>query len=150
MAAETRSPAGCLLIVAGIGIVGVLLRLWGPWRTLPVLLVLVVGVVTLKLAYRSWFPVRATRELNKVIVRGRLNGQARLVRRKCRRNGYQRLVAWKVPTGVTTTALTNLREVMEHALDCSAEFWFERGVMWMRAGTAQLPQEIGFGEFYEA
>lgn len=158
MAADTRVaqtggtaggwPRGCL----PVALVGLVLwasvAIWGAWRTAAVLALVLVGAVVLRWRWRRWFPHRATRELNKVIGRARLNGDARVIRRKCRRDGHQWTIAWKVPTGVTATALTNVGEVIEVALDCSAVFWYERGHMWMRAGTAHLPKEISFGEFY--
>jgi FtsK/SpoIIIE family len=132
-----------LVVLMGLEMVAVE---WGP-RGLGLLVLAVVFALLLRWLWRRWFPHRATRELNKVIGRVRLHGRARLVRSKCRRRGRQWELAWRVPTGVTTSGLMNAREVIEHALDCSAEFWFERGLMWMRAGTARLPKVIGFEDF---
>jgi hypothetical protein len=141
-------PRGCLpLVLAGVVLWASAAFLGVRW-TAAVLALVTVGAVVLRWRWRRWFPHRATRELNKVIGRARLNGDARVIRRKCRRDGHQWTIAWRVPTGVTASALTNVAEVLEVALDCSAVFWYERGRMWMRAGTAHLPKEISFGEFY--
>jgi S-DNA-T family DNA segregation ATPase FtsK/SpoIIIE len=154
MAAERVKPMspeqrrGCCLWTLVAAGAWLLLATLGGLRGLPVVTVIIAGALVLRWRWRAWFPHRATRELNKIIGRARVEGRARLLRRKCRRDGYQWEVAWRVPTGVTTTGLMRAREVLEHALDCSATFWFERGLMWMRAGTAHLPDLISYEEFY--
>lgn len=138
-------PCGLLAFAAGVVVViGLVSAL--HWIGVVVLVQLALVGIVGGMWYASWFPRRATVELNKVI--RPIPGQARLVRRKCRREGDQWLVAWKVPTGVTVAGLKLRAGVFEVALDCSCEFWFDRGVMWMRAGTAQLPELLRFEDFY--
>src|SRR5947209_3446442 len=119
---------------------------WGS-RGLLGAAVAFVALLLARWRWRRWFPHRVARELNTVLGRTRLNGRARLLRRKCWRHGKQWELAFRVPNGVTTSGLMNAREVIEHALDCSAEFWHEAGLMWMRAGTARLPKVVAFEEF---
>jgi hypothetical protein len=138
-------PCGLLafavVVVVVIGLVSAL-----HWIGVVVLSQLALVGIVVGVLYASWFPRRATVEFNKVIKT--IPGQARLVRRKCRREGDQWLVAWKVPTGVTVAGLKRMTGVFEVALDCSCDFWFDRGIMWMRAGTSQLPELLKFEEFY--
>ncbi len=141
-------PAG-LVLAALLFIAGWLLfHRPGPLLGLVLVVHVVAVVIGARVWWARWFPHRATREVNKVLARARLDSQAKLIRRKCRRDGHQWVLAWRMPTGATTSGLTKLSEVFEHALDCSATFWFSRGLMWMRAGTAQLPDLMTFEEFY--
>ncbi len=58
-------------------------------------------------------------------------------------------VAWRMPVGVTVSALQHPREAIEQALDVSADFWYEGGLVHMRAGTRRLPKHVEFRRFYE-
>ena len=139
-------PCGLLLFALGavlvIGLVSAL-----HWIGVVILVQLALAGIVGGVWYASWFPRRATVEFNKVLPNA-IQGKARLVRRKCRREGDQWLVAWKVPTGVTVANLKRITGVFEVALDCSCDFWFDRGIMWMRAGTSQLPELLTFEGFY--
>lgn len=138
-------PCGLLLVALGIvAVIGLVSAL--HWIGVVVLVQLALAAVVGGVWYASWFPRRATVEFNKVIKT--IPGEARLVRRKCRREGDQWLVAWKVPTGVTVAGLKRMMGVFEVALDCSCDFWFDRGIMWMRAGTSRLPELLTFEDFY--
>jgi hypothetical protein len=137
---------------AGLLLVGAcwLVSAWGVGAVvlLVVLAVPVGSAVVGGWWYRRWFPHRATRELNKVLPRVGVQGRARLVRRKCKRDGARWEVAWKVPTGVSLAMMARLTGVFEVALDCTCEFWFSHGLIRMRAGTAQLPERLMFEELW--
>jgi hypothetical protein len=144
---ETTYAMPCGLLALAVGVVVVIglvsaLR----WAGIVILAHLAVAGIVVGVWYGNWFPRRATVELNKVI--RTIPGDARLVRRKCRRDGDQWIVAWKVPTGVTVAGLKRLTGVFEVALDCSCDFWFDRGIMWMRAATSRLPELLSFEDFY--
>src|SRR5215467_10924958 len=141
-------PCGLLLFALGVvAVIGLVSTL--HWIGVVVLVQLALAGIVGGVWYGSWFPRRATVELNKVIrTIPAIRSEVRLVRRKCRREGDQWLVAWKVPTGVTVAGLKRLTGVFEVALDCSCDFWFDRGLMWMRAGTARLPERLTFEDFY--
>src|SRR5215472_12315248 len=141
-------PCGLLLFALGVvAVIGFVSAL--HWIGVVVLVQLALAAIVGGVWYGSWFPRRATVELNKVIrTIPAIRGEVRLVRRKCRREGDQWLVAWRVPTGVTVAGLKRMTGVFDVALDCSCDFWFDRGIMWMRAGTSRLPVLLTFEEFY--
>src|SRR5437763_750099 len=88
-----------------------------------------------KVAVQHWrsLPRRATMALVELGATGR-NGQRPRLRRLWRQGSVWHL-AWRMPTGVTVTALTKRREAMEQDLDASIEFWYDRGLVHMRAGV---------------
>ena len=57
-------------------------------------------------------------------------------------------VAWRMPVGVTVSGLIYHREAIEQALDVSVDFWYEAGLVHMRAGTKRLPKRVEFARFY--
>jgi DNA segregation ATPase FtsK/SpoIIIE, S-DNA-T family len=101
--------------------------------------------VGMQLAKRRSFASRATRAL---IELGLANPgrQPRVAR--ARRSGKTWDVAWRMPPGISVSALLRRRGEIEEALDVSAEFWYERGLVNMRAATGQLPDRVTFSDFY--
>jgi hypothetical protein len=121
----------------------------GAAGTVLAVLMIVTGLALLAYRFHRWFPLRATRELNKIIHLNRIiRSEDRVKLRWVRKRGRVYELAWKVPTGITVGALTRMSEVMEQAVDCSAEFWYDRGRIWMRAGTGRLPKRVEFEHFY--
>jgi hypothetical protein len=118
-----RQRAPLLLLMAASGLALVWLVLW-----------------------RLSLPGRATAVL---IDLGAGNEEGRPRVRRMRRRGPVWHVAWRMPVGVTVSALQHHREAIEQALDVSASFWYERGLVHMRAGTRRLPKHVEFRRFYE-
>lgn len=141
------------MIVAAIAAVA--WRLGGarpPLRPLPVLwalaacaVVLVAAAAAATLASRRRFPARATEALIAVGVADR---QAAPVLRHSRRSGSAWDLAWRMPPGISVSSLLRRREEIEQTLDVSAEFWFDAGLVHMRAATGALPKQVRFGDFY--
>ena len=113
---------------------------------LAVLLVALPAGFVVVLAWRLMLPARATRVLSMLATSKEEDGKFRL--RRLSRRGRVWHVAWKVPVGVTVTGLQRQREAIEQALDASVEFWYDRGKLHMRAGTARLPGGLRFEQFY--
>ena len=65
------------------------------------------------------------------------------------RKGATHELAWRMPPGVSVSALMRRREEIEQALDVKAEFWFEAGLIHMRAASAPLPKRVEFASFYK-
>jgi hypothetical protein len=90
-------------------------------------------------------PCRATRVLLEL---GAGDEDERPRVRRLYRHGPVWHVAWRMPVGVTVSGLIYHREAIEQALDVSADFWYERGLVHMRAGTKRLPKRVEFARFY--
>jgi hypothetical protein len=114
----------------------------------PLLLVLAVSGVALVwlVLWHLSLPGRATAVL---VDLGAGNEEGRPRVRRMRRRGPAWHVAWRMPVGVTVSALQHHREAIEQALDISASFWYEHGLVHMRAGTRRLPKHVEFRQFYE-
>src|ERR1700674_2051091 len=108
--------------------------LWpSSWREVVVLsaLPLIGGlVVGIRLARRWPFAGRAARALMEIGL-STAGRQPRLMR--ARRSGKTWNLAWRMPAGVSVSTLLRRRDEIEEALDVSAEFWYERGLVHMRA-----------------
>ena len=109
---------------------------------LPLTAGLVVGI---RLARRWSFAGRATRALIEIGL-STAGRQPRLMR--ARRSGKTWNLAWRMPAGVSVSTLLRRRDEIEEALDVSAEFWYERGLVHMRAAAGQLPDRVAFSDFY--
>jgi hypothetical protein len=138
------SPWGVTLIVVGVA-------LWalGDNVTLTVLVGLLLApptVLVLIVVWRRLLPHRATKVLKDLGANNR-EGKGPKLRRLWRRGSVWYL-AWKMPTGVTVSALTKRREAVEQALNASCEFWYERGLFHMRAGVHKVPSLVRFEDFY--
>lgn len=118
------------------------------------------GAITMWVYWRRDFSRKATREINDLLARARIKGKVRLQWRKSRRGSSPLwqlwktgitdwILAWSFPAGVTTTGLMAARETLGHSLNCSLQFWYEDGCMWMRAGTSTIPQTVHFQDFYD-
>ncbi len=118
-------------------------------QRVPLLIVVAASVLSLAwlILWRLSLPGRATGVL---IDLGAGNDEGRPRVRRMRRQGPIWYVAWRMPVGVTVSALQHHREAIEQALDVSASFWYERGLVHMRAGTRRLPQHVDFHRFYES
>src|SRR5207245_5683017 len=122
--------------------------LWPPSHELipaGALALAVAAVVGIRVVKRWTFPQRATRTLVDIGVATAERGP-RLVR--VQRNGTSWNLAWRMPAGVSLSTLLRRRDQIEEALDVSAEFWYERGLVHMRAATGHLPREVRFYDFY--
>jgi hypothetical protein len=117
-------------------------------QRMPLFLVVAASGLTLVwlILWRLSLPGRATAVL---IDLGAGNEEGRPRVRHMRRRGPVWHVAWRMPVGVTVSALQHHREAIEQALDVSASFWYERGLVHMRAGTRRLPKQVEFRRFYE-
>jgi hypothetical protein len=103
-------------------------------------LLLVVGIV-----WHALLPARATQVLLEL---GAGDEEERPCVRRLWKRGSVWHVAWEMPVGVTVSALLHHREAIEQALDVSVDFWYERGLVHMRAGTKRLPKRVEFARFY--
>jgi FtsK/SpoIIIE family len=110
----------------------------------PVVLVDLLGWV-LVIGWRVSFPRRATRTL--VALGAGKDGDRPRLRRIWRRGPVWHL-AWRMPPGVTVTALARNSEAVEQALDCSVEWWYDRRLVHMRAGVKRLPESIEWSRFH--
>jgi len=102
--------------------------------------------LVLMLLWRFSLPGRATKVL---LGLGAGDEEDRPRVRRIWRRGPVWHVAWRMPVGVTVSALQHHREAIEQALDVSADFWYEHGLVHMRAGTRPLPKQVDFHRFYE-
>jgi hypothetical protein len=114
----------------------------------PLLVILALSVLALVLLvlWRFSMPGRATKVL---LGLGAGDDESWPRVRRMWRRGPVWHVAWRMPVGVTVSALQHHREAIEQALDVSADFWYERGLVHMRAGTKRLPKRVEFQRFYE-
>lgn len=102
--------------------------------------------LVLVLLWRFSLPGKATKVL---IGLGAGDEENRPRVRRMWRRGPVWHVAWRMPVGVTVSALQHHREAIEQALDISADFWYEQGLVHMRAGTRRLPKHVDFHRFYQ-
>lgn len=95
--------------------------------------------------WRFTFPGRATRVLIELGL-ATTEEKPRLKRVWRRRQSWE--LAWRMPTGATVSVLQRRREAVEEALDCTAEFWFDQGLLHLKAGVARLPRSVAYPTFY--
>jgi hypothetical protein len=117
-------------------------------RTLfMVLSLLGILVTVVVICWRRSFPHRATKVMAQLMSSGD-KGRDRPRLRRAWRQGSVWTLAWKMPFGLTTAKLLKERQAIEERLNCSAEFWYEGGRIWMRAGIARLPENVRYVDFY--
>jgi hypothetical protein len=145
--AETSS-LGSWLAWTLVGLLAASLAALVTRQRMPLVVVLVVSGMALVwvLVWRFSMPGRATKVLMGL---GAGDDQDRPRVRRMWRRGPVWHVAWRMPVGVTVSALQHHREAIEQALDVSADFWYERGLVHMRAGTKRLPKRVDFQRFHE-
>ena len=117
-------------------------------QRMPLIVVLAISLLGLVviLLWRFSLPGKAT---NTLLGLGAGDEDSRPRVRRMWRRGPVWHVAWRMPVGVTVSALQHHREAIEQALDVSADFWYEGGLVHMRAGTRRLPKHVDFRRFYE-
>ncbi len=142
------SPLGRWLAWTFVGFLAAILAALVTRLRAPLAVVLVLSGVALVLVllWRFSMPGRAT---NVLLGLGAGDDESRPRVRRMWRRGPVWHVAWRMPVGVTVSALQHHREAIEQALDVSADFWYERGLVHMRAGTKRLPKRVEFQRFYE-
>jgi hypothetical protein len=141
------NAVGILLTRIGsvFGVLGFLGVLFSP---LP----LMVGVVLVGLGVALWrcsLPYRAHRTACEWLkVR---KGTPRRERPRLRwawpRDRHVWLVAWRMPVTATVEKFNQHSAVMDEQIDASTRWWFDRGWVWMEAGSARLPRSIEFARF---
>jgi hypothetical protein len=142
------SPLGPWLAWTVLGLLAAFVAALVMRHRMPLLVVLTVSGLALVvvLLWRLSLPGRAT---NALVGLGAADEESRPRVRRMWRRGPVWHVAWRMPVGVTVSALHHHRESIEQALDVSADFWYERGLVHMRAGTRRLPKHVEFRRFYE-
>lgn len=116
------------------------------WRT-----ILAIGIPLALGAflYGLWevsFPRRATVVMRRLATRKEDKPRLRWIWR--RRHTW--VLAWKMPFGVTAGKIQQERESIEQRLDCAVRVWYDRGMVWMEAGTRAIPETVAYHSFYRA
>ena len=146
---RSSSSFGCWLVCLVLLVVPIAagIALLTRQRT-PLVAAVSVCLVALVLAllWRFSLPGKATKVLMGL---GAGDEEDRPRVRRMWRRGPVWHVAWRMPVGVTVSALQHHREAIEQALDISADFWYEHGLVHMRAGTRPLPRHVDFHRFYQ-
>jgi S-DNA-T family DNA segregation ATPase FtsK/SpoIIIE len=117
------------------------------WAEFACLALFAAAALVLALGRRRALPARATRLLGELGLCPK-NRAPRIVR--SRRRGSVWEIAWRMPAGTSVASLERRRDEIEESLDVSAEFWFDRGLVHMRAAAATVPDHVSFGDFYRA
>jgi hypothetical protein len=127
------------------GVFGLLgaLRSPFPWVASLLLVGLGVALVRCSLPYRAhrtvcdWLRVR----------KGTPRRERPRLRWAWRQDRHVWLVAWRMPVRAIVEGFNQNSAVMDEQIDASTRWWFDRGWVWMEAGTARLPRKVEFSRF---
>ncbi len=145
--ASARGLVLRVAVVVGLGAAGELLAALGVIAR-PLIVAIPAAMIVgpgLWLVWRTMVPARATRVVAKIL---QLEDERPQLRRIGKRGSVWRL-AWKMPVGATAADLRAKLNALEEGLDCSANCWYERGLVWAELGTHRLPEVVDFGCFCE-
>ncbi len=151
MARRQRRPAGAGVLVLAIALTVTVGGARAPLpRALPVapLAAVLVGLTlaaAVLVAAKRALPARATQALVEIGVTER-HRPPKLRRVKRTTTGWE--IAWRMPAGASVSTILRKREEIEQALDVSTEFWFDRGLVHMRAAGGRIPRRVDYADFY--
>jgi hypothetical protein len=138
---------GLLAVVGAGGYAYYTNHVWGTVLA-AVLVVLVIAAV---IAWRQMLPYQMTHSLMRLrsdVDRPWLQGLPQLQWSKLRWRRGVWTVAWRMPLGHSSSILLQQTEAVSEHHNCSAHFWHDNGLHWMRAGTKRVPDFVPYARVY--